>query len=544
MPRLIDGVSTLCLDAGLRAAIGRFPCQHFAIQLHQIAPALWGLLHFGFQCLDTLPQRRHGIRRGIPFGSPLGGCRRRRLVAVCRRRVCLARCTRSLGGALTLPAGDQFPPPVQLLLYPGRKQVIAPRHNQRQYQQHHRPDTAPLLPGGALGEILPGNMQGFVRSCRFRRSGGDTRFRVRRLHHGGGLSIGPGIQLHRGRAPYRCVPGDPVELKCLALVPALQRRGRQLRQRFAHRPAGLKAVLGLFRHDFVEKRLIAGQRGRQRGNGLSEMLDPHRHRRIRFEGHFAQQQVVEQDTQAVEIGTAIHLRAPGLLRAHIMGRAQSGTGTGHGVVRARSPGNSKVHQDSAAVLLQQHDVLGFDIPVHVALAAGVVQRHGHFLQYLEDALRGQGGQQLLEVPAVDVLHRQVVVAVFDTDVVNGDDVGVHQLADDARLAQETLAEILFLGQFRRHHLERHLALKAFLDRQIDGRHAPLPDGAHDAIARYGNADGLLPLVLVFIRQLGFIAYLKTWVTPPRLWTRQRVYPITRSGRAGAAGGWAQTATTA
>jgi len=63
-----------------------------------------------------------------------------------------------------------------------------------------------------------------------------------------------------------------------------------------------------------------------------------------------------------------------------------------------------------------------------------------------------------------------MVPVLNTHIVNRDNVGVHQAADNFGFTQEPLTEGFILSKIIRQNLKRHLALEAFLNGQVDGRH--------------------------------------------------------------------------
>jgi hypothetical protein len=79
--------------------------------------------------------------------------------------------------------------------------------------------------------------------------------------------------------------------------------------------------------------------------------------------------------------------------------------------------------------------------------------------------RAPGGQrtgaldELLQVPAVDVLEDDELLPVVLSAVDHGDDVGVRELCDRARLVPEAPHVILVLGVVGMEHLQRHLPLE-------------------------------------------------------------------------------------
>ena len=97
-------------------------------------------------------------------------------------------------------------------------------------------------------------------------------------------------------------------------------------------------------------------------------------------------------------------------------------------------------------------------------------------------LEGQLVAAMTQVITAHILHGEVVESLMLTDVIDGDDMGMDQLADDSRLAQKALTETGIGGEHGRHHLQRHLASKALLNGEIDRCHAATAQFADDAIA--------------------------------------------------------------
>ena len=182
----------------------------------------------------------------------------------------------------------------------------------------------------------------------------------------------------------------------------------------------------------------------------------------------------------------VHLLSGVLLRAHVVGRAHGLAGDGGLAAQVTAMGDAEVGEDHAPVLVQQ-DVVGLHVPVHHALAAGELQRPGHLAHHPQALAQGQARARILEAFARDELHGDVMVALVDPGVVDGDDVGVGQAADDAGLAQETLGEGGVGGKLGGQHLERHLAPHAFLDGEIDHGHAAPPQHVDDPVA--GDGEG-------------------------------------------------------
>ena len=93
--------------------------------------------------------------------------------------------------------------------------------------------------------------------------------------------------------------------------------------------------------------------------------------------------------------------------------------------------------------LRDHDVAGFQIPMHHTLPVGLVQRVGNLDGVFECLIERQPSlfQPLLECLALDVLHDEVVNPVLFADVVERADVGVVQAADSSCFTLEAFTAL-------------------------------------------------------------------------------------------------------
>ena len=89
---------------------------------------------------------------------------------------------------------------------------------------------------------------------------------------------------------------------------------------------------------------------------------------------------------------------------------------------------------------------------------------------------------LLERPALDVLHRDVVGAVPLAAVEDADDVRVLQAGGARRLAAEALDELLVLGEAAVEQLERDAAAELLVLGAVDVGHAAGAEPLDDAVA--------------------------------------------------------------
>ena len=103
---------------------------------------------------------------------------------------------------------------------------------------------------------------------------------------------------------------------------------------------------------------------------------------------------------------------------------------------------------------------------------------GDLVDEPECALRVEGtlaGDQLSEVVALDVPHREVQLPVGVAGGVDRDDVRVIERGGDLRLAEEPVAEAIALRELRHEELEGHLAPEASVLGTVDRSHSPSPE---------------------------------------------------------------------
>ena len=154
--------------------------------------------------------------------------------------------------------------------------------------------------------------------------------------------------------------------------------------------------------------------------------------RLALEGRLAGEHLVGHDRERVDVGASGHVQARDLLRRHVGRRAEDLARRGHD--RVGDVGHAEVHELRLPVGLD-HDVGGLDVPVHDAGPVREVHRIGHRGEQPQDGLGLDPAllaDQLLQRPALDVLHDEVAVA----HVVHADDGGVVEPTRGLRLAAE------------------------------------------------------------------------------------------------------------
>src|SRR5690606_33119694 len=243
-------------------------------------------------------------------------------------------------------------------------------------------------------------------------------------------------------------------------------------------------ILRQLGHQAVDNGLQTAQVLRQLRNRLGDMFDAYGDGGIRVVRHGAYQQVVEHHPEAVEVRAVVHRVSLGLFGAHVVRRPQGHTGLRDAEVSLRRPGDTEIHQHRVVSVRPQENVFGFDVPVDVALSASEIQRLSNVEDDLDFLREGQLLAGLFQVGPGDVLHRQIIGTVVHADVVDGDDIGLNELADDTRFAQKPLAEAWIFRQGCGHDFEGDVPLEYLLHGEVNRRHAALTQHPFYPVSRY------------------------------------------------------------
>ena len=177
------------------------------------------------------------------------------------------------------------------------------------------------------------------------------------------------------------------------------------------------------------------------------------------------------------------MAAPGLFGGDIVHRPQSLLGEG-GLGGGHDPGDAEIGHLDAAVT-EDHDVLGFNVPVDDPPAVGVSQGPDD----LGDEVQGLPPIQaallflhvLLEGDPVDELHDDIIQVVPLAHVVDGDDVGVGEHGHGLGLLVEAAAKLRVSRQVPLEDLDGHKAVEAMAVGLVHHRHAAHPDDVQDFI---------------------------------------------------------------
>ena len=225
--------------------------------------------------------------------------------------------------------------------------------------------------------------------------------------------------------------------------------------------------------------------GHERPGALGHHPRHHRLGRASGERRVAGEHLVQHRAEGIDVRAARDLPlAHRLLGAHVVRRAQAHPGLGHprAARLARRERDPEIGHQRLAVV--QQDVLRLDVPVHHAVAVGVVERRGDLGG---DPHRVGHGELLLPVHPVaqrlplDERHDVEEVAVGLARVEQRQDVRVLQVGRELDLGQEPLGAD-DRGELGPKHLERHPPVVADVLGEVDGGHPAGADLPVEAIA--------------------------------------------------------------
>ena len=214
--------------------------------------------------------------------------------------------------------------------------------------------------------------------------------------------------------------------------------------------------------------------GRRDGR-LREVLHRDLDGRLAGEGHRPGQQLVEDDPGRVEVRRLVDGGAARLLGGEVLRRADDRARLGHlaGGAGAR---DAEVHHLDAALAVDDH-VVRLDVAVHDPVPVREAQRREDLARVVDrdpERRRAARDEQLLQRPALDVLHRDVVGALGVAAVVDRDDVRMREPGGVLGLAPEPLHELLVAGVAVVEDLDRDAAAELLVHGEVDVRH---PSGA-------------------------------------------------------------------
>ncbi len=234
----------------------------------------------------------------------------------------------------------------------------------------------------------------------------------------------------------------------------------------------------------VVRRVRALPHRRQRGHLGVEVPPHHLEGRRRLERRSAGDHLKEQDAQRVQVTPAIDLLFAPHLGGHVVGRAHGHAGLGerlhlgaHAVARVDDLRDAEV-QDldviGPARQVDQHDVAWLEVAVDHADPMGPGEGQGDLPCDGDRPLPPHRavGDDLGQLPTVEVLEHEVLDAVLLAEVDDLDDVGMTQMGQGCGLAAEPSREVVTLGVARLQDLDRHRAAELFVHSGVDRPERP------------------------------------------------------------------------
>jgi hypothetical protein len=198
--------------------------------------------------------------------------------------------------------------------------------------------------------------------------------------------------------------------------------------------------------------------------------------RITVEGDPPGEQIVEEDSQRVDVGARVRLQAANLLGRHVLKRSHH-VAESREAVRAEGAGDAKIHH-LHHVGVGEHDVGALEVAVDDAPLVGVADA----LERLEEERKRTQGGQAAGFPqhrgeglALDVLHDHEQGAVLLDQGVERGDVGVVESGQRLGLGAEPLEHLGLRGEVGPERLDRHVATQRDVGRPVDHADAAFAD---------------------------------------------------------------------
>src|SRR2546428_520100 len=199
------------------------------------------------------------------------------------------------------------------------------------------------------------------------------------------------------------------------------------------------------------------------------------------EGHDAGEQLVEHDTDGVEVRSLVDGCTLCLLGGQVLSGADDRARLGHlADACTRDP---EVRHLQSPLTVDQH-VVRLDVAVDDAVAVREPNRSEDLARVVDREVDRRGAardDQLLQRAPVEVLHRDVVGALRLAAVVDRNDVRVREAGRVLRLAAEALDELIVAGMAVVEDLDRDAPAEHLVLSEVNVRHTARAELAQDAI---------------------------------------------------------------
>ena len=243
----------------------------------------------------------------------------------------------------------------------------------------------------------------------------------------------------------------------------------------------VRALLTAFENDLVHAVGNIGIDLTRRRHRLLNVTDRDRNCRLAVKRHFSRQHLIQCNAQRVDIALFIAESSPGLFGRGVVDGSHDIGGDRITGSRLRDSEVRDLHLSVPG----NNDVLGFYISVYDMVSVRDFKAHGNLQSDRNGFLVSKPSPLcdiILESDPVHQFHYDVVNALFLADVIDIDDIGVHQAGCRLRLYTEFRYEIGVLGKLLLEHLDRNIAVQSVIFGFIYICHAAGPDFFKDLVA--------------------------------------------------------------
>jgi hypothetical protein len=252
---------------------------------------------------------------------------------------------------------------------------------------------------------------------------------------------------------------------------------RHIPQGCRHCSAAIIPTLGILRqrlcHDHIQFfRQMRGNAARWWRRRLGVRDDDLRRRA--GEGHATGDDFVGDNTERIDIATAIDPPRFGLFRRHILRRTHKDAGARESfAIFIGRQGDTEISEENAAININ-HNVMRLDIAMYRTLTVGIVKR---LAQRIEDAdciayaQRTALFQDGVQGASADQFHRDIVEPVLLANIVNCDNARMPQAGGGCRLTLEALRKFWVQAELGRKYFDGNRAPEFAIVGAVDPGHA-------------------------------------------------------------------------
>ena len=205
-------------------------------------------------------------------------------------------------------------------------------------------------------------------------------------------------------------------------------------------------------------------------------------RGVRVIGQVAREHLIEHDTEGIQVAARVGIEALGLLGRDIVHGADSLTAALFMDILER--GDAEI-SDLDHVVVRDHDVLRFDVPVDDAMGVRVLQCLTDLrgvVQRLDGAEYTMLRHALLERLAFDKLHDDILRLPAVADIVDRDDIRLREHGDRVCLRLEAVFQLSVRRHFITQDLDGDIAVQLVAHGLVNDRHAAAADDLQDLVA--------------------------------------------------------------